>query len=386
MLRSILKYLLFTFIICVVFTCKKPFQPVLKTVVTNNLLVVDGIVNTAPNAITTIKLSRARSLTDSTYDILPENNASATIESSTGAIYILQQTAGTAAYTSTRLNLDPNQTYRVHVTTSGGSEYMSGFVKVKQAPPVDSITWHQDSGVAIYAYAHDVTNNTRYYRWDFTETYQHDATYQISWGAVNGMITKVDPSTVDTYTYHCWTDSNSTSIILGTSAALTQDVISKALIRTVPANDSKIQIRYSILIRQYALTPEAYAYWGIIQKNTQNIGTLFDVQPSQLFGNVSSVTNKDEPVIGFISAGSVQEKRIFIDHLDLTNWQPPLSEMSCPVKTIGHDPNNFLVYDYPDTAWAPYYFSSSAALNITKKECLDCRRQGGTNIKPVFWQ
>ncbi len=383
MLSSISKYLLFIFITCIIFNCKKPFNPVPLTARTN-YLVVDGFINTGLNGVTTINLSRARSLSDSTYDVLPEGNASVDIESSSGDSYPLQQVSS-LAYSSNPLNLDINQKYRVHVTTSNGEQYLSDFVTVKQSPPIDSVTWQQDNGVNIYVNTHDATNNTRYYRWDYTETWEHNAFYEISWGVKDHIIFSVTYVTYATYTYHCWSDSNSTSIILGTSAALSQDVISKQLVRVIPNNNEKIGIRYSILVRQYALTPEAYQYWGIIQKNTQGIGTLFDVQPSQLHGNIASVSDLSEPVIGFISAGSVQEKRIFIDHLDLANWSPPPSQLYCPIKNIPQN-SNFLYYDYPDTTYVPYYFTSGGGLNITKSYCLDCRVQGGTNLKPPFWQ
>jgi hypothetical protein len=295
------------------------------------------------------------------------------------------QQASAVAYSSNPLNLDINQTYRLRITTSSGGQYLSDFATVKQSPPIDSITWQQNDGVYIYANTHDATNNTRYYRWDYTETFEHNAPYEISWGVKNDTIFSIDDTTYATYTYHCWTDSNSTSILLGTSVALSQDVISKAPVTSIANNSKKIGMRYSILVRQYALTQEAYNYWGIIQKNTENIGTLFDVQPSQLYGNISSVTDKSEPVIGFVSAGSVQEMRIFIDHLDLVNWQAPPSQLYCPVKFISQNPINFLLYNYSDTSYAPYYFVSGGGLAITKKECLDCRDQGGTNIKPAYW-
>lgn len=382
--RAVSKYLLVALTVCIALNCKKPFVPAALTS-GNNYLVVDGIINTSPNGVTSINLSRARNIGDTTYAVLHENNATVVIESSSGLYYPLHQVQD-SAYVSDTLNLDANQTYRLNITTQNREQYLSDFVKPKQSPAIDSVSWQQGNGVNIYVSTHDPANSTRYYRWDFTETWEHNAPYEISWGDSNNIIFSVTSVTYATYTYHCWTDSNSTSILLGTSAALSQDVINQAPITYIPENGTKIGIEYSILVRQYALTPDAYQYWGIIQKNTQSIGTLFDPQPSQLHGNIVSVSNPNEPVIGFVSAGTVEDKRIFINRLDLANWQAPLSELYCPVKTIPTDPNNFLHYTYPDTAWAPYYFGAISLLNITKKECLDCRYQGGTNLKPAYWR
>lgn len=383
MLSCISKYLLFISLAWFVFSCKKPFAPKAITA-NNNYLVVDGVINTGKNGVTTIKLTRSRNIGDSTYAPLPENGATITIENGMGNMYPLQQQPD-ASYASNPLNLDTSQTYRLNIVTSNGEQYQSDFVKVKQSPAIDSISWEQNNGVNIYAYTHDPTNNTRYYRWDFTETFQHNAFYEISWGVKNDTIFSITYVTYATYTYKCWTDNNNTSVILGNTIALSQDVVSKQPVTFIPNNDNKIGIRYSILVRQYALTPEAYQYWSIIQKNTQNIGTLFDLQPSQLHGNIASLSNKDEPVIGWVSAGSIQQQRIFIDHLELTNWHPAPSQLYCPVITIAQNPV-FNYYNYPDTTFVPYYFVSGGGLNITKSYCLDCRVQGGTNIKPSFWQ
>ncbi len=379
-LSSILKCSFFIFIACIVFNCKKPFNPVPLTARTN-YLVVDGVINTGANGVTAINLSRARSLSDSTYNVLPESNAVIIIESSTGAAYQLHE-ATPPAYISDPLNLDISQTYRLHITTSNGEQYLSDLVAVKQSPPIDSITWQQDDGVHIYANTHDATNSTTYYRWDFTETWQHNARYETTYGVSNGLIFNRDSTNS---IYKCWSNNNSTSVILGNSVALSRDVISKQPITTIPADNEKIAIRYSILVRQYALTPDAYKYWGIIQNNTLAIGTLFDVQPSQLHGNIASVSDKSEPVLGFISAGSVQEKRIFINYADLVNWTVPPSQQNCDIVKIPQNPLDFRIYNYPDTSFSPYYFITPGIIAITKNICLDCRYQGGSNVKPSFW-
>ena len=49
--------------------------------------------------------------------------------------------------------------------------------------------------------------------------------------------------------------------------------------------------------------------------------------------------------------------------------------------------NNFEIYNYEDTSYTPWYFTGNNIpfLIIVKKECVDCRTQGGTNAKPSFW-
>ena len=66
-----------------------------------------------------------------------------------------------------------------------------------------------------------------------------------------------------------------------------------------------MDVRFSTLVRQYPLDQEAYNYWLTVQKNSQSLGGLFDLQPSQIRGNIHGVTNPNDVVrihISFIGA------------------------------------------------------------------------------------
>ena len=361
--------------------CKKPYEPaVIKAA--NNYLVVDGFINTSAGGTTTIRLSRTRNLTDRVVTI-PEQRATAAIEDAQGTAYPLQETGTGGVYNSRTLNLNPAGRYRLSITTFNRNQYRSDLVTSKQTPAIDSVTWQQPGDINLFVNTHDATSTARFYRWEYVETYEYHSLYDTPYGLANGLIYVRDTAN---FVHICWASANSTGVILGTSAALGQDVINAAPLTVIPQNDGRLLYRYSMLVKQYALTPEAYFYWQIIQKNSQQLGTLFDLQPSQLVGNIHSVTNESEPVVGFVSATNEQQKRIFIDHLDLFNWVVPMPPDYCPVLEIAKDPLNVLNITTSDTTFAPWYFVSNAGLKISKKECLDCTLKGGTNHKPSFWK
>jgi hypothetical protein len=87
-------------------------------------------------------------------------------------------------------------------------------------------------------------------------------------------------------------------------------------------------IRYSILVKQYALTEDGYHYYQILKKNTESLGSIFDAQPSELTCNFHSLQDPTEIVIGFFSASSVVQKRIFIDKSQV-NWNFIYNGRSC---------------------------------------------------------
>jgi hypothetical protein len=361
---------------------KKPYNPpVLQA--SNNYLVVDGFINLNPNAVTTISLSRSRNLSDTVVSI-PEFNAQVFIESNSGSSYSLADNSHTGNYSSSPLNLSTANKWRLRIKTAGNHQYLSDYVIAQNSPPIDSLTWEQDKDVTIFVNTHDPANQTFYYKWDFIETWEYHSRIENYWGETNGHIFPLDAST---QMNKCWTKAGSTNIITGTSVALSEDVISHLPVTTIPKDDERIKVRYSINVRQIPLTLDAYNYWVIIQKNSQQLGTLFDLQPSQLTGNIHSLTDPDEPVIGFISAVSPAEKRIFINNSDLTDWSTLVTGRECTTMTLLTDPSDPYHYTYPDPEFAPFYFigNGPSFLIITRKECIDCRLKGGTTTKPSFW-
>lgn len=386
------KYVVYIFSLLILYSaCIKSYAPPAITAA-NNYLVVDGFINTGANSISTIVLSRSRNLIDTT-SFIPELNAQITIADSNGTMYTLIDTNGTGKYTSAVLSLNPNDRYRVLITTSNGHQYQSAYVSPKATPPIDSVTWQQSQvtwGVTINVNTHDPTNNTTYYRWDYSETWQHNAPEITYWVLINGYVIPLDADFINDprQIYQCWTTAPATHITVGTSLGLSQDVISLQPITFIPFNDERITVRYSILVNQYAISQDAYNYWVLVQKNSQNLGSLFDLIPSQLNSNIKCITNPDEPVIGYLSAGTVQQQRLFITNAQVGgNWikQEPYNE--CSTIILPTDPNNFQIYNYPDTSYTPWYFTGTftPALVVVKKYCVDCRVWGGTNSKPSFW-
>src|SRR5712675_503945 len=93
--------------------CRKVYEPpVIKE--SSHILAVDGIINTGPNSVTTITLSRSRSLLDSVTD-LPELGAEVSIQTGGGGNYPLTDYSGHGMYTSVNLTLDPALKYRLSI-------------------------------------------------------------------------------------------------------------------------------------------------------------------------------------------------------------------------------------------------------------------------------
>ncbi|MCR6722468.1 MAG: DUF4249 domain-containing protein [Chitinophagaceae bacterium] len=253
---------------------------------------------------------------------------------------------------------------------------------MKQTPVIDSIGWTRgNDGVVVHANAHDDTGNTTYYRWEYEETWEIHSFFASGLIYDDGKVRdRVFP---DEERMVCWKDARSTSIIIASSAKLNGDRISEMPIVNIPNGHEKLAWRYSILVRQYALDKNAYEFYDLMKKNTESIGTIFDPQPSEIRGNFVCVTDPEEPVIGHVTASTVEEQRIFINSSQVPNW---VFVQNCPEQNVTPDSivyyfegGGYIPYDTKeDNGNIEYYLASYAG-------CVDCTKRGGGRQRPSFW-
>jgi hypothetical protein len=387
--------IIWTFAVTLVMSCRQVYLPPASSV-NGSYLVVEGVVNPGPDS-TIIKLSHTVKL-DSGTTATAELNAQVTVESDQNASYSLYE-AGGGSYISPNLHLPNGPKYRMRIKTAAGKEYLSDFVEVKNAPPIDSVNFKIGANVLnLFVNAHDVTNKTRYYRWSYNETYEYHSTFFSGWKSNGDTVLIRDQVNDEIYT--CWRGGVSSSIILGSSVKLANDVIAQSPLTYFPSTSEKIFIDYSMLLKQYALTPDAFAFWDNLKKNTEQLGSIFDAQPSQIKGNIHCVTNPAEPVVGYLSAGAYSSKRIFITKDQLPyRWQLPDNTcLEIPYffvvtdqfgrKTYPEDIN----FNYNKGAIKGAVIPTSAIIFGTTvighkgsdPQCVDCTLRG-TNVKPSYW-
>jgi hypothetical protein len=266
---------------------------------------------------------------------------------------------------------------------------------VKATPPIDSIGYTvQNNGIQLYVNAHDPANITHYYRWDYNETWKFHSRYESQF-MLDLSTNLIVPRPSDKQVYYCYANDASSNILLNSTAKLSNDVVYQSPLTTIPFNSEKLEVTYSILVRQYALTGDAYQFYENIKKNTEQLGSIFDAQPSQLQGNIHNTADAGEPVIGYLSATNVQSKRIFLTSAIVPVNTSTVYPYDCEQDTARYlnkagynDVQNILinqpVTDLPTRAlFTPlgviygFLYSSPA--------CTDCTIRG-TVQTPSFWK
>jgi len=358
-------------------SCVEDYNPPIAATQTA-LLVVDGFLNS--QGVTTIKLSRTASLSD-TAKIPPETRATVFIEDAAGRQQPLPETIP-GTYVSSPLILDPTKQYRLRLRTANRQEYASDLQPVLTTPPIDNLYWAADNdGANIYVDAHAPAEASRFYRWDFVETWEFTSAFYSGIEYKNGRIVS---RTEDVY--RCWRNNNSTLINTLSTTALTENRVQRHTITALPSTSVKLRYKYSILVKQYVQSKEEYDYLTLLKKNTEDIGNIFGPLPTQLTGNVHGISNPDELVIGYVGISSEVQKRIFISRSELPReWRPSAGFEQCATPdTIDNIRDFSFGNPLPIRQLAsgePRAGSYIAAGEI----CIDCRLSG-TNVRPSFWQ
>jgi hypothetical protein len=392
--------------------CRKPYLPPVKSSA-NSYLVIEGSINNGSDP-TFIKLSRTVKLSGKTSS-MPELNAVLTVEGDQKKSYPLTE-KGNGYYACAGLNLDKTHKYRLDIKTVNGKEYVSNYESVLNSPPIDSLTFDVNGtpqsgpGLNIYVTTHDPSNKINYYRWDYQETWifhSHFSSHYYSTGD-----TVLPRLSADKNVTFCWGNDTSSSIILGSSAKLTQSVIYRNPITSILSTSEKVENKYSVLVMQYALTEDAFNFYTDMKKNSEQLGNIFDALPSQSNGNLRCLTTPSEPIIGYITVGNRSSKRIFITsaqwpawsavvpqydgcHLEFDVSTPPPNTKPIPCCYYNWDGANQVdeFINFNRTSFSQPFIPIDAigppgpivGYTASTRICVDCTTRG-TNVPPPFWQ
>lgn len=363
------------------YSCVQPYMPP-EITHAGNFLVVDGSLNVSPLATSEIKLSHTQNINEKEPPKV-EREATVIVEGDKGSNFrFVEVQPGT--YTLGAIAYVTNEKFRLHIRTKNGKEYISQYVPAMQTPPIDSVTYQvspENTGVQINVNTHDPLNKTRFYRWNFEETWEYQMPlytgYEVIGKQIKGRTEDVN---------RCWDNRKSSLITVASSIKLSEDVIRDMPITFVPVLGDKLRIKYSILVRQYGISQQEFEYWNALSRTNEVTGGLFDSQPSQVTGNISCVNDPNEIVFGFFSASSLEEKRLFITEnlggltfLD-KSCEPldtlPASEAVRMFEMLSH----LILVEFPVPGSQELWYTTGSAA------CSDCRELGGTNKKPTFWK
>lgn len=356
----------------IIFTCScvTEYLPVIEE--QKELLVVEGLINDQPGP-DTIKLSKSVPFGKRT-DAEPIGGCILNISDDLGNSYNLsEKRPGVYLTDSATFNGKIGRTYTLHIRTTDGRNYESIPMEMKPVPPIDSIYYektvikeregffHSIDGCQIYLDTHDPSGNCKFFRWDYSETWEIRLPYFVT-------------------NRTCWISETSDTINIKSTAAFNEARIIRQPLTFITNITDRLKRKYSILVNQYSLNEDEYIYWEKIQNLTNNAGGLYDIVPSSVSGNIMSVENSSEKVLGYFSVSAKSSRRFFIKG----NFEGIIDPYTnCITGTVftptpeGLGVSVWILEDHLDKP-VPYWVITD------KRGCADCTVRG-TNKKPDFW-
>lgn len=358
-----------------------------------------------------IKLSRTYKLEEKTPTF--ESKAVISVTDDIGNKYEFKES--NESYISlNQFQASPDRTYQLYILTKDGRSYISSSEKLPQQTQIDKleskvVTKNGELGVEITVNSSDPTNNSRYYRYEYEETYKVVAPKWYYQKAVPvffapGSVPKgklvFEDRTEEARI--CFLDQKSTDLILTNTNQLSEDKVVDFPVRFISVKDPVIRSRYSILVKQYVQTLAAHTFYETLKEISSNGSILSQTQPGFFYGNIKPVDNPGEKVIGFFDVSSCSEKRLFFSFTDLFPRQaPPAYQYDCPAPIPDLEADSYMftycfninnpdcqgntILELLNSGQKVYFPTESPNVYILYPiECGDCT-SFSSNIKPSFW-
>jgi hypothetical protein len=353
--------------------CITPFVPPTNEDI--KLLIVEGLITDQPDT-NTVKLSRSLPL-GKIGRIEPVTGCKITVSDNLGNKFnFREKNPGTYVTYPSEFKGVIGRVYTLHINTNNGYNglnYESYPLELKPVPAIDSIYYEkvkidepagafsEAEGCRIYLNSRDPDKNCKYYRWDFKETWEFQLPYPVT-------------------NWRCWMSENSTSINVKSASGLAEYKIVRHPLTFISNESDRLKVKYSILANQYSLNEDEYVYWEKLSNITQSIGTIYDIIPAGVQGNIYCVENPEETVLGYFSVSAKKSRRIFIKDRfrGLANLY---SYDSCFGDTIW---GNAYIPNLNTTVWALIDHPPDYIVITRNKGCSDCTVRG-TKTEPDFW-
>jgi len=342
--------------------------------------------------IQTIQISRSVSISNSSFDAV--SGCYVELERADGEARVFDETdPGHYQCNLDDLFLQTGSEYYLSIVTAEGKRYESGYETLHPVPGIKDVYYEVESmptsdpnvtdrGIRFYVDFEIEKDSGRFLRWEMEETFEvQNPDYETR---MYGRDRQWYDITSELKWLTCWLYREIHEIFTRDLKNVNGTSYIRLPLNFVSGKTWKLQHRYSLLVRQYSHSEDAYWYWSELAKNVQSGATLFDAQPALTPSNICNLEDCEELVIGFFSISGAIEKRVFVGIV--------------PGLDIYSDPYFCRPGVFPMFLWRypldklPLYVAQANVMGVyengeVKDECVDCRLYiGSTSEKPEFWE
>lgn len=389
---------LFILILLLLSACVRSIEP--EQLGFQDLMVVDGLL-TDQMIHQQVKLSRTVSIEASSDSLRPVSGARVWIEDQDGTAYLFLESDPGSYLSENPFNGIVGNQYTLYFETADEALYQSEAVTLLATPRIDSLyatflpeptSNNANDGVFnFYVDSKSNTNGAKYFRWTWNSTFELSVATPSRWLWTGGntFVNRDLGNDNNLQVELCWKTENAATVIVE-DLLVPEAGVDRFQVTSFHSDTRKMYRGYSLEVKQYVLSEGAFNYWRQIATTTQGQGNFSDAQVGTVMGNVTSLSDPDEIVLGYFGASQeVSVRRYFepvdfaeegyrrrtIDFVDCSDLEPITSNDT----QIGEVMNEI------GDSYAIAFFITGGTVVYYPKRCSECT-QYGDNQRPEFWR
>lgn len=224
---------------------------------------------------------------------------------------ILTHTGFGYFYSSADFKGAVGRTYQVKIRLENGREYESSPEQLPPVPEIDQVNYEMVGNTVLFNVDFDDPEGKNYYRWRFSGTFEVHAPHVFADQPIRNQC--YDQSIYRNRAGVCWvSDLDAAFLKISNDELFDGRAVTNMPVYSVDV-DRKFDFGYSGQIQLFSMTAGAYWFWSQIENQLGNKGTIFETSNYQVIGNMRSLDNPEEAVLGYFGASSVAGGRVFID-------------------------------------------------------------------------
>ena len=378
-------------------SCTEPFD--FKTITFESALVIEATIS---NEIKFHEINLSRTFELEEKGQLYESNADVKIVDNLQNIYSFHEITSGKYVSNEEFGAIEDRDYQLKIVTKEGKSYSSQLTQLTNSSQIDKIyveKTEDEYGVNIYVDSYNPNGDSRYYRFEYEETYKIIAS---KWSYQDLILVSKDPPVLDSVPRDenkriAYNTIYSKGILQTETNNLVDDKITKFPIRYIAKDNYLISHRYSMLLKQYVQSQEAFRFYKTLNDLSGSESLFSQNQPGFIEGNLYADDYPNEKVIGFFEVSSVSTKRIFFNPSDVNLSIPSVTPypISCDFIAPELEPRKGKsLFDYLESGSLSYYslndgtgrpiVAPGGPYIMVPSGCGDCTGIG-TNVVPDFW-
>jgi hypothetical protein len=299
------------------------------------LITVDGFITTAPGP-HVIRLTRTDTY-GSVFEglIRPVTQATVAIRDSDGEVIFLEEQVERGVYwTPSDFRAIVGKSYSLQIDVLGNS-YVSLPEKVLPVPQIDSLSYRSvrlatesrlttKTGVQVFAHFRDPGDQQNQYYWRASP-----GVYVLVANPERYRLPDTHPTNPrGEAPKDCCAICYLTDVRKVQNFALASDesfngLSNRVQVAFVEDDGMKFRQTYRAEIQQMSISPGAHRFLRLVEQQLGISGSVFDPPPANIRGNIISLNNPDETVLGYFIAADVSTRQVYVKMRDLEFIETP---------------------------------------------------------------